>query len=129
MALFEPGAFDDLEVTGREVLAVGRGAFANVLGSLKSGTLLLDQNRCGLQIGLTNRDTETARRITEATEVAPMYVRPLLDLNAFDFVDDGRLRRFSKASVRALLVKATTNDEDHIPATIAGAAREERSGM
>ena len=125
--LFEPGAFDDLDKS--EVLAVGGGGFANVLGSLKRGTLLLDENKGGLQIGLTNRDTETARRITSSARVAPIYVRPLLDLDASDFVDDGRLRRFSKADVRALLVKPTVNDKGHLPATIDGVAREDREEM
>ena len=118
--VFDGGAFDDLLSGDGEVLAVGGGGFANVLGSRKRGTLLVEQEGDRLAVGLTKRDTETARRVIDANRVAPVYARPLLDLDASEYVDADRVRTFSVAKVRAFLFKPTTNDKGHVPVTIAG---------
>ena len=104
---FDQGAFDDLGATG-DVLAVGGGGFSNVLGSLKRGTLQVRNTANRLLVGLTAQNTETARRVTESARVAPIYARPILDLEASEYVQEGTLRRFSRASVRAILIKPTT---------------------
>ncbi len=116
---FEPGAFEDL-IERRDVLAVGGGGFANVLGSTRRGTLLVDQTDKGLRVGLTNAGTDTARRIVEAAAVADIFVRPLIDLEASEYEDDGTTRRFTRAVTRALLVKPTPNAKGHRPARIRG---------
>ena len=122
---FDQGAFVDVG-EGGDVLAVGGGGFSNVLGSLKRGTLLVCQTKKGLQVGLTNRETDTARRIAESGGVAPIYARPILDLDASDFVDEGTTRRFTRAQVRAILIKSTDADQGHIPAEIEGIPLEAR---
>ncbi len=97
---FEAGAFDDLGAEG-DVLAVGGGGFGNVLGSKRRGTLLTRSTKKGLEVGLTNPETETARRVIESAKVAPIYVRPILDLELSDFTETDGVRRFTKAGVRA----------------------------
>ena len=116
---FEAGAFTDL-IDRRDVLAVGGGGFANVLGSTRRGTLIVDQTDTGLQVGLTNADTETAKQIQAAAAVADIYVRPLIDIEASDYTDEGNTRTFTNAVTRALLVKPTPNSEGHQPAKIQG---------
>ena len=116
---FDAGAFDGLTDL-RDVLAVGGGGFANVLGSTRRGTLLLDQSDESLTVGLTNSDTVTARQIIDAAGVADIYVRPLIDIEASEYTDTGTTRTFTRAATRALLVKPTTNSKGHQPAKIRG---------
>ena len=123
--VFQPGAFDVLGDTG-DVLAVGGGGFGNVLGSLKRGTVITETTKAGLRVGLTDQGTETARRVVESARVAPMYVRPILDLDASEYVQEGRVRTFSRAAVRAFLIKPTPNDQGHIPARIQGVEQRRR---
>ena len=115
---FEPGALDLGE---GDTLAVGGGGYANVLGSRKRGTLLTEITEEGMRVGLTARDTETARRVLENAKVVPIFVRPILDLDTSEYTDSERVRTFSRASVRAFLVKPTDADEGHQPAEIDGA--------
>ena len=115
---FEPDSFalDD----GGDVLAFGGGGAQNILGSLNRGTLLVETTDDGLRVGLTERGTDTARRITEDARAAPMYVRPILDLDQSEYVEVERLRTFSRASVRAFVVKPTSASTGHRPAVIDG---------
>ena len=122
---FEPGAFTDL-TERRDVLAVGGGGFANVLGSTRRGTLLVDQTDRALRVGLTNSATDTARRIVEAAAVADIFVRPLIDLEASEYEDKGTTRRFTLAVTRALLIKPTPNSKGHRPARIRGVQARKR---
>ena len=122
---FEPGAFEDL-MERRDVLAVGGGGFANVLGSTRRGTLLVDQTTKGLRVGLTNSATDTARRVIEAAAVADIFVRPLIDLEASSYEDQGTTRRFTLAVARAILIKPTPNASGHRPARIRGVQTRQR---
>lgn len=115
--VFEEGSLD----VGSEgdVLAVG-GNYLNVLGSRKRGTLVTEDTGAGLRVGLTNNETDTARRIIEAAAVTDIFVRPLLDLDASEYTESEGVRLFTLAAVRALLVKPTTARQGHIPAEIDG---------
>lgn len=117
--VFEETAFDEM-MERRDVLAVGGGGFANVLGSTRRGTLVVDKTDRGLRVGLTNADTDTARRVVEAAAVADIFVRPLIDIEASEYSDEGTTRTFRSAITRALLVKPTPNSEGHQPAEIRG---------
>lgn len=118
---FPARSFDDALAEGREVLAVGGQGFASVLGSRRRGTLLLDTNRDGLRIGLDGpTDTAAARQVVESARVGPVYARPIIDIEASDYTDDGPLRTFHRVALRGILVKATPNDAGHIPAAIRG---------
>ena len=111
---FEPGSFD----LGESTLAVGGGGFGNVLGSMKRKTLIAQETDQGLEIGLTNPDTVTAQRIISDSKVADMFARPILDLEASEYTDRDRLRVFTVAKVRAILVKPTDTVEGHTPAVV-----------
>ena len=118
---FEPGSFEDLADERPGLLAIGGEGFASVLGSLRRGTLLVDPAEDALRVGLVGtRETPAARRVIEAAAVGEVYVRPMIDLDASEFVDEGPMRRFTRAAVTGLLIKATPNDEGHIPVRIPG---------
>ena len=123
--MFEETAFDEM-MERRDVLAVGGGGFANVLGSTRRGTLVVDKTGRGLRVGLTNADTDTARRVVEAAAVADIFVRPLIDIEASEYKDEGNTRTFTSAITRALLVKPTPNSEGHRPARIRGVQTRQR---
>ena len=112
--MFEPGSFD----LGESTLAVGGGGFSNVLGSMKRKTLIAEETEAGLEIGLINSHTETARRLISDAAVADLYARPILDLEASEFTDLDGLRTFTLAKVRAILVKPTDSTGGHSPAVV-----------
>ena len=93
---FSPGAFDDLGEGRRDLLAVGGQGFASVLGSLRRGSLITEVTDQGLRVGLTNPATEAARQVVEAGRLADIYVRPVIDVDASDFTDEGTVRRFTR---------------------------------
>ena len=112
---FEPGSFDLGE---GDTLAVGGGGFSNVLGSLNRKTLIAAETEKGLEIGLTDDSTVTAKRIISDAAVADMYARPILDLEASEYTDEAGLRTFTTAKVRAILIKPTDTIEGHEPAAV-----------
>ena len=118
---FEAGAFDGVAEDRPGLLAIGGEGFASAVGSLRRGTLILDSTDDALRVGLVGtRETPAAQRVIEAATVGEVYVRPMIDLDASDYTDEGPVRRFSRAAVSGLLVKATPNDEGHIPVRIPG---------
>ena len=121
--VFDKGAFGDPRAG---ILAVGGGGFANVLGSISRGTLLVEDSDDALRIGLTDSGTETARSVVDAARVADIYVRPILDLEESVFNEINRVRTFSKAAVRAWLVKPTDASDGHTPAVIEGVEQRRR---
>ena len=120
--MFEAGSFD----LGESTLGVGGGGFSNVLGSLNRKTLIAQETSKGLQIGLTDPNTETAQRIISDAAVADMFARPILDLEGSEYQDRDGLRVFTVARVRAILIKPTDTDQGHIPAEIEGIPLEAR---
>ena len=118
---FAPEAFDQVFEMGREVLAVGGEGFASVLGSRRRGTLLLEAGRRGLRVALAGpRHTAAARQVVENARAGPVYARPIIDLDDSEYSDEGTVRKFSRVGLRAILVKATPNDQGHIPAVVDG---------
>ena len=74
-----------------------------MLGSLRRGTLALEHTDDALRVGLVGtRETPAARRVIEAATVGEVYVRPMIDLDASDYTDEGPVRRFSRAAVTGL---------------------------
>ena len=114
--LFLPNSFD---VDQPEILAFGSGGAANVLGSKKRGTLLLNVRKSGLQIGLTQM-TEAGTRVVADAAAVRMLARPILAPEESIFTEADGLRTYEKAKVRGVLVGPAAADEGHIPASIAG---------
>lgn len=122
---FLDGAFDETLASADEILAVSGGGFNRVLGSKRRGSLLLEATDEGLEVGLTEV-TPAARDVIESSRAAPFYARPILDDAASESVIEGRTRKFSKATIRAILVKPTVNSEGLTPVTILGEARQKK---
>lgn len=118
---FAVEAFDGLGDTG-DVLAFGGGGAQNVLGSLRRGSLVVEQTDEALTVSLIERGTDTARRIAEDARAAPIYVRPVLDLDESEYVEADQVRRFTRAAVRGFVVRPTSASEGHRPAVIDGVA-------
>lgn len=134
---FLPGAFDDLlsrSERGRDVLAIA-GRATEVLGSLRRGTLrvaraaeatlrAVDAPRAkvqqGIEVVLDQAVTRAASTVIANSLGAPWYVRPLIRQATSDFIEEGRVRVYRRADVRAFLVKPTVNDKGHLPAMIEG---------
>ena len=106
---FLDGSLESLLNPEHDVLAI-RGTYSEVLGSRASGTLLAEQVGDAIEVGLTNGDTRGAARIRDVARVAPVHVRPMIDvLASVSEVVDG-VRVYSQASVTALLVKSAPLD-------------------
>ena len=114
---FQIGSLD----VGRSTLAIGGSGYASVLGSLARGNVVIEESADAMRVGLTGpRDSEAARQIADAAAVAPVYLRPILDLDASEYSEAEGLRTFQRASVRAFLIKPTDASGGHVAVTIDG---------
>ena len=116
---FEPGAWRDTLAEDREVLAVA-GDYSRAVASRKRGTLELSEREDGgLDIRLTREagDTPAGRDIAEMATAVPITARPILDNDLSTFTDENGERRFTKAHLRAVLLKPTERDDGWEPAT------------
>ena len=117
---FEPGAFDETLDSG-DVTAIGGSGFNSVLGSTRRGTLILESDEEAFRIGLIGpTDSAAARATVENARAGPIFARPMVEPDVSDFVDEGAVRRFTRASFRGILIKATPNSRGHQPATVRG---------
>ena len=108
---FDVGAFDEsLADPNREILAVA-GNYDAPVASRRRGTLRLTVRDDALRVELLLPDTDGGKAIADAASVAPLYVRPYLDLDRSEYADEGepgfKTRRFSRAWLRAIIVGAT----------------------
>ena len=121
---FEPGSF----VIPDEVLAIN-GPASRVLGSLRRGSLVIEDTDTSMELGIVSSAEGTvAREVIEAAAVAPVFARPLLDDVESEFVETAGVRRYSRAVVRAWLIKSTWTDEGHTPVVIEGRMHSSRTG-
>ena len=67
----------------------------------------------------------------DQARAAPLYARPLIDEGDSLFIDedlDGELvRRYTRTSIRGILIKATARDGGHQPATVEGVETRRRT--
>ena len=108
---FDRGAFDEaLADEDREILAVA-GNYDLPVASRRRGTLKLTVRDDALHAEIQLPDTDAGHAVADAAEAAPIYVRPYLDLDRSEYVDEGepgfRTRRFKRAWLRAVIVGAT----------------------
>ncbi len=108
---FDVGAFDEsLADPDREILAVA-GNYDAPLASRRRGSLKLTVWDDALRVELLLPDTDGGKAIADAASVAPLYVRPYLDLDRSEYEDEGepgfKTRRFSRAWLRAIIVGST----------------------
>ena len=106
---FLEGSLDSLLSDDRDVLAI-RDTFSNVLGSKGSGTLVTRLVDNAIEVGLTNGDTRGAAAVRDVARVAPVHVRPIIDIDNSESVINEGVRIYRDASVTALLVKTAPPD-------------------
>ena len=106
--LVQPGAY----TMGADTLAlVGRATEA--IGSTEAGTLTFRQTEKAMKWSVTDaaKNTAAGQTLTDLAEAGvKVYGRPLLDEALSTFSETGRLRTFSRAWIRALLLKPILND-------------------
>ena len=130
---FAPGAFDDLG-KDHDVLMIA-GKASEVLGSLARGTFkvakvtpkaleltgaALVKIETGIEIVLEKVLTAAASAVLSNSIGAPFYVRPIIRDITSEYLDLRGVRRYSRADVRAFLVKPAITDRGQIPAWIDG---------
>lgn len=116
-ALFENGALDEVidPDQQKDALAV-LGEYANPLGSRKRKTLRFWSDReGGLQFALDVPDSPRGRALLESMDAADTFARPVLDLDASEFVIESGRATYSKARIRALTFGATDASEGWEP--------------
>ena len=120
--LFEPGAWAATLASDREVLAVA-GDYSKAVASRSRGTLLLSARQDGgLDIELTREAgaTPAGRDLAATAKAVPITARPILDNDQSDFADADGLRTFTKAHLRAVLLKPSDRPDGWEPAEIDG---------
>ena len=139
-ALFDSGALDGAIDPDQQadVLAVV-GEYSQAIGSRKRRSLRFwSDSEGGLQYALDIPDTARGRALIDTLDVVDTYARPVLDLDASEFVIEAGRATYSRAHVRALTIGPTdasrgwpvlrrrTGPGDDMPASPAGDARRRR---
>ena len=90
-----------------DVLAI-TGRASEAVGSTRGGTLRLRNGERGLEFSITDAGRATAAGqslLDQARVGTPLYARPLIDDARSQFKDEGGVRRYDLAWLRALLIK------------------------
>ena len=109
--LFRPKALGPAD--GGDVLAL-TGRASEAVGSTRGGTLRLRNTDEALEWELdrAGRDTAAGQTLRDLSAAkVPVYGRPLIDDDASTFTEAGAVRTYSKAIVRALLLKPIAGDK------------------
>ena len=121
---FEEGAWSDVLASNREVLAVA-GDYSKAVASRSRGTLRLSEGQDGaLDIELTREAgaTPAGRDLAATAKAVPITARPIIDNDLSDFADADGVRTFTRAHLRAVLLKPSDRPDGWDPAEIAGDA-------
>ena len=91
-----------------DVLAI-TGRASEAVGSTRGGTLRLRNGERGLEFSITDAGRATvsldSQLLDQARVGTPLYARPLIDDARSQFKDEGGVRRYDLAWLRALLIK------------------------
>ena len=120
--MFEPGS---LQVPDETLVIAGQG-FSSVLGQVKRGTAIIQDSKKKMMVGLTSPTTRAAREVIESAAVSEIFLRPIIDPEESEFVDEGPTRVFTSAAVRGFLVKATNRSKGIPPVEIDGVVEPRR---
>ena len=125
---FRPEA---LEVVDSTLAMVGRATES--VGSVKGGTLRVRNTpeQLAFEIDDAARDTAAGRQLDDLRKTGtPVYARPIIDQDASTFDDIDGVRNYSKAPVRALLLKPILGPDERAdnwdPLTFEGQAPAKR---
>ena len=94
----------------RDILAVA-GNYSRAIGSVSKGSLILEQTREGLSLGLTAAalNTPAGRELVEQSEAVPIYARPIFDQDKSTFTESGKVATYSSMVVKGVLIQSTDN--------------------
>ena len=109
---FEPGAFDEAISDGRELLALA--GSNRPLASRKKGSLSIVAEENGdVSVALDRAAAVTPAGQALASEMDAVRVvaRPWVDVEASEYTQEGRHRKFTKAALRGVIVKGTVDDD------------------
>ena len=115
-ALFDDGAFDSLteqqvSERGKDILAVV-GDYSQAIGSTKRGNVRFWQGKDGdLEFAIDVPATDRGQALMDTFDVADVFARPVLDVDASTFTREGSLAKYSKANVRAITLGPTDANE------------------
>ena len=115
-ALFDDGAFDSLteeqvSTRRRDILAVV-GNYSQAIGSAKRGNVRYWQGKDGsLEFAIDVPATDRGQALMDTFDVADVYARPVIDVDASTFTREGTLAKYSEAKVRAFTLGATDANE------------------
>ena len=118
---YEVGAFTESLNDDSEILIVN-GDYKRPLGSQRRGTLRIAERGDRLEASFTLPDNEGGRDLLESTAAVDFVLRPLVDDDQSDFTDVGGVRRYSRASLRALIAVATDADDGWLKLGLGSAA-------
>ena len=125
-ALFESGALDDVTSGDRQrdLLAVV-GDYSNAIGSKDRKSLRFwSDGDGGLHYAIDIPNNARGTAFMETADQVPVFGRPVLDTDASDFVREGTLAKYSRASVRAITIGPTDAAQGWEPLTVLKAGDE-----
>ena len=120
---FNRGAFDELP---EETLAVVNN-YEMPVAAVSKNTLRLNTDDDGLVIDIDlpdPTDNDTTRVILDVASATEIYARPYIAESRSEYAEQGELRVFSKAWIRAIILSATDFHNGLEPAEIAERRRE-----
>ncbi len=108
---FEVGAFRE-SIRTRNVIAIA-GQYAQAVASTAKGTLTLTDTARGLRIAIARLpDTQVARDLVEQAAVVPITMRPVYRVeDDADFTEENGIATYRKATLRAILLGTTDEDD------------------
>ena len=121
---FEPGAFKEAVESEREILAIA-GDASRAVASKRRGTLgLSEADDGGLDVRISQAavDTPGGRELIETSRAVDIYARPIIDNEKSEFTDEGKVRRYASAFMRAILLKPSANADGWKPLSFPKAA-------
>ena len=132
---FEPGSMDEAATSDREILAIADG-YAKSMASKRAGTLQIETDGAGgiaIALAPVAAETPAGAEIAAMAAAVPLLARPSLDLAKSEYTEAGGTRTFTKAHVRAIIIKPSDSegsegwDEVTINRPEAGPPRRKRS--
>ena len=113
---------DALEVV-EGAIAVN-GSYGAPVASARRGAVRHRMTDAGLEVEIDVPDNEVGAELLELARAVPLYVRPFMDSELSEFNQQGALRTFTKARVRAFIL-GTTDADEGIPEVKVGQTRRE----
>ena len=129
-ALFESGALDAAIDPDQQADALAIvGEYSQAIGSRKRRSLRFwSDKKGGLEYAIDIPDTGRGRALIDSLDVVDMIARPVLDLDASEFVIEAGRASYSRAHVRALTIGPTDASRGWTPLRFKTGASDDSPG-